>query len=83
MVQLANGAQSQTFITGPGISGGPSTDMLDGGKGTNLNTYRTEHINKNVLSQDFSGAYIQEGGLQSALTKGTALTNSLTPAQMI
>jgi hypothetical protein len=50
MVQLANGAQSQTFITGPGISGGPSTDMLDGGKGTNLNTYRTEHINKNVLS---------------------------------
>ena len=50
LVQLANGAQSQTFITGPGISGGPSTDVLDGGKGANLNTYRTEHPNKNNLS---------------------------------
>ena len=79
LVQLANGVQSQTFITGPGISGGPSTDVLEPGKGTNLNTYRTDHPNKNILNKDFSGAIVPEGH-QSYLTKGSGVTNSLTPA---
>ena len=78
LAHFTPGPQSQTFITGGGI--GQSATVLNG-KVANLNTYRTEHPNHNVLSQDISLNIIKGAGEASA--SRVIAQPSMTPAQMI